>query len=93
MEHAQLKYYLGEGTVDEVLEELGKFHNSDGGFGHVLELDIRIPNSSPICSSLAFQVLRELEVSNDHDMDRSMIVYFVNSNQPDFAAGVFASSR
>ncbi len=41
-------------------------------------------NSSPLCSYVAFQVLRALEVSNDHAMFRSGIVYFVKSNQPDF---------
>ncbi len=82
LEQAQLRYYFGDGTVDEVLGELSKFQNDDGGFGHAMEPDIRMPNSSPLCSSVAFQVLRELEVSDDHEIVHSAIGYFANSYQP-----------
>ncbi|MBT3996366.1 MAG: hypothetical protein HOF01_11280 [Chloroflexi bacterium] len=83
LEQAQLRYIFGEGTVDEVLTELSKFQNDDGGFGHGMEPDIRMPNSSPLCSSVAFQVLRELEVSDDYEIVRSGISYFANSYQPE----------
>ena len=75
LEQAQLKYYFGDVTVNEVLGELSKFQNDDGGFGHAMELDIRMPNSSPLCSSVAFQVLRELEVSDDLEIVHSAIGY------------------
>jgi hypothetical protein len=52
LEQAQLRYYFGDGTVDEVLGELSKFQNDDCGFGHAMEPDIRKPNSSPLCSSI-----------------------------------------
>jgi hypothetical protein len=65
-----------------VLGELSKFQNDDGGFGHAMEPGIRMPNSSPLCSSVAFQVLRELEVSDDREIVHSAIGYFANSYQP-----------
>ena len=65
-----------------MLGELSKFQNDDGGFGHATEPDIRMPNSSPLCSSVAFQVLRELEVSYDLEIVHSAIGYFANSYQP-----------
>ena len=79
LEQDQLRYYFRDGTVDEVLGELSKFQNDDGGFGHAMEPDIRMPNSSPLCSSVAFQVLRELEVSYDLEIVHSAIGYFANS--------------
>jgi hypothetical protein len=65
-----------------VLGELSKFQNDDGGFGHAMEPDVRMTNSSPLCSSVAFQVLRELEVSDDLEIVHSAIGYFANSYQP-----------
>ena len=73
LEQDQLRYYFGDGTVDEVLGELSKFQNDDGGFGHAMEPDILMPNSSLLCSSVAFRVLRELEVSDDSEIVHSAI--------------------
>ena len=81
LEQDQFKYIFGEETVDEVLAEMSKLQNDDGGFDHGMEPDIEIPNSSPLCSSVAFQVLRELEVADDHEIVRSGISYFANSYQ------------
>ena len=82
LEQDQLRYYFGDGTVDEVLGELSKFQNDDGSFGHAMEPDILMPNSSLLCSSVAFRVLRELEVSDDSEIVHSAIGYFANSYQP-----------
>ena len=65
-----------------MLGELSKFQKDDGGFGHAMEPDVRMTNSSPLCSSVAFQVLRELEVSDDREIVHSAIGYFANSYQP-----------
>lgn len=45
-----------------VIAELAKFQNADGGFGHALEPDIRLADSSVIATSVAFQILREVNV-------------------------------
>ena len=75
LEQAKFRYYFGDGTVDEVLGELSKFQNDDGSFGHAMEPDILMPNSSLLCSSVAFRVLRELEVSDDSGIVHSAIGY------------------
>ena len=45
LEQDQFKYIFGEETVDEVLTEMSKLQNDDGGFGHGMEPDIKMPNS------------------------------------------------
>jgi hypothetical protein len=65
-----------------VLVELNHFQNDDSGFGHAVEPDIRMPFSSPFISSVAFQVLRELNVPGDHQMVRDGLDYFVRSYDP-----------
>lgn len=57
--------FLGE-SKDLVLNALDDFRNSDGGFGHALEPDLRTPDSSVLCTSIALQILRSLEVPREH---------------------------
>jgi hypothetical protein len=76
LERAQFDYHFGSGSIGEILIELAKFQNSDGGFGHGVEPDVRMPESSPFVSSVAFQVLVELGVPVQHQMVRSGITYF-----------------
>jgi hypothetical protein len=59
---ARFQYHFEDGDISEVLSELKKFQNSDGGFGHGLELDCRNPNSSPIATWVATEILSELNV-------------------------------
>lgn len=79
LERAQLDFHFGTGTVESVLIELRKFKNDDGGFGHGIEPDVRMPFSSPFSGTLAFQVLRELEVAGDDPLVRDGIDYWVNA--------------
>ena len=68
LERALFEFHFGSGSDSNVLTELKKFQNEDGGFGHGIEPDLRMPFSSPFSTSVAFQVLRELDVPGDHDM-------------------------
>jgi hypothetical protein len=76
LEQAQFEFHFNNGSVEGVLAELGKFQNPDGGFGHAVEPDVRMPESSPFISSVAFQVISELDVPTDHPMVQSGIAYF-----------------
>jgi hypothetical protein len=66
LERARYAYHFQDGTAADVLAELGHFQNGDGGFGHGLEPDVRLLDSSVIATTLAFQHFRELGVSEDH---------------------------
>ena len=76
LEQAQFEFHFNNGSVEGVLAELGKFQNSDGGFGHAVEPDVRMPESSPFISSVAFQVISELDVPADHPIVQCGITYF-----------------
>lgn len=56
LEKARMHYYFDGGSESEILKELLKFQNTDGGFGHALEPDLRTPDSSILATSLAFQI-------------------------------------
>ncbi len=79
LERAQFNYHFGTGSLKSVLIELRKFQNDDGGFGHGIEPDVRMPFSSPFSGTLAFQVSRELELAGDDPLIRDGIGYFVNT--------------
>jgi hypothetical protein len=76
LEQAQYKYHFGTGSIESVLDELSKFQNDDGGFGNGIEPDLRMPFSSPFASSIAFQILRELEVPSDNSLVQKGLAYF-----------------
>jgi hypothetical protein len=79
LERAQFNLHFRAGSLEAVLDELQKFQNDDGGFGHGVEPDIQMPFSSPLVSSVAFQVLRDVSAPTDHKMVRSGIAYFERS--------------
>lgn len=62
----RLRYaYLFEGAPKEpVLAALHAYQNSDGGFGHGLEPDIRCPDSQPVPTEVALELLDELQVTD-----------------------------
>jgi hypothetical protein len=79
LERALFEFHFGSGSDSNVLIELEKFQNEDGGFGRGIEPDLRMPFSSPFSTSVAFQVLRELDVAGDHDMVLNGIGYLERS--------------
>lgn len=57
--------FLGA-PIAPVLDALRGFRNDGGGFGHALEPDLRTPDSSALCTSIALRILRSLEISAEH---------------------------
>ncbi|QHE53943.1 hypothetical protein [Pontibacillus sp. HMF3514] len=57
LEQALFSYEYENGSADDVLNELAKFQNKDGGFGNGLEADFRMPHSSPMATSVGLQHL------------------------------------
>lgn len=56
---ARWRYHFEDGKKEEVLKTLESYQNEDGGFGHALEPDSWNPNSSPIQTWTATEILRE----------------------------------
>ncbi len=60
LERARYRFHFGGGPVAEAHAALAAFQNTNGGFGHALEPDLRLPGSSALATSVAFQLFREL---------------------------------
>ncbi len=68
LERARYAYHFEGGSAADLLDALAAFQNEDGGFGHGLEPDFRLGDSSVIATTLAFQTFRELGTASDHPM-------------------------
>lgn len=60
LDMARWKFLFENGSREEVLEELRFYQNQDGGFGHGLEEDCLNPESSPMQTWAATEILYEL---------------------------------
>ena len=65
LEIARFRHAFAGGSVEAVFDALRRYQNSDGGFGHALEPDLRTKESSALCTSIAFQVLRSAQAKPD----------------------------
>ena len=78
------KYKFENGEKDSVIEELAKYQNVDGGFGHGIEPDIRLKASSPIATTIGFQYCLKIGLSTEHKIYQKSLEYFLtNLNKND----------
>lgn len=56
-----LEIALMDEDAHRVIQALEHYQNEDGGFGHGLESDIRLPHSSAIATSVALQYLKPID--------------------------------
>lgn len=76
LEQAIYRYYFENGLKTDVLNELAKFQNEDGGFGHALELDNWNPYSNPIATNDAIKILHRLQAFDEaKDMVAGVVCY------------------
>ncbi|WP_280770335.1 hypothetical protein [Salipaludibacillus daqingensis] len=68
-------YYFNNASNIAVLNELAHFQNEDGGIGHGIEPDIRMPQSSPIATSVALQYTRNVNTPWRHPFIKSTMKY------------------
>ncbi|WP_270182248.1 hypothetical protein [Alkalihalobacillus sp. CinArs1] len=76
IDRAYFHFWNGSGSKEEVLEQLEQYRNDDGGFGHSIEPDFRLKESSPMATTVAFQFLIKLGLSKDHPFIQEGIRYF-----------------
>lgn len=60
VDFARWQFHFEHGTQEAVLHALASYQNADGGFGHALEPDAWNPDSSPIQTWTATEILREI---------------------------------
>jgi hypothetical protein len=65
LERALFAYYFEKGSRTAVLAALVPYQNSDGGFGHAIEPDMRSPASSVIGTVTALDILRRVRATED----------------------------
>lgn len=68
LEKALYEYQFERASAEPAVFALSAFQNADGGFGNALEPDMRLPDSSVIATSTAFQHFRALGLRDDHPM-------------------------
>ncbi|MCR3923298.1 MAG: hypothetical protein NUK65_12420, partial [Firmicutes bacterium] len=61
LERRLLENYFFAGSSDDVVSELIKYQNEDGGFGHGIESDFRLPLSSPMATSVGLRHLATVD--------------------------------
>ncbi|MCF6136388.1 hypothetical protein [Pseudalkalibacillus berkeleyi] len=79
LEKSLFRYYFEDGSKEDVLQASKVYQNEDGGFGNKIEPDFQLEISSPMATSNAFQIFKELELSDDHPMIREAMTYLLTS--------------
>mgnify|MGYP006276295695 CR=1 FL=1 len=82
LEAAYFGFLLGETAVAPFVAELQSFQNPDGGFGHGLEPDFWLPDSSPMATSMAFRWLTGLPVDKQLPLIQRGIDYYEATFRP-----------
>lgn len=68
---------------EAVLEVLSQYQNSDGGFGHALEPNLRPPLSSVYTTSQGLYILREVGTTGSDAVVRPAIEHLINTYVPE----------
>lgn len=61
---ARWQYHFENGGKEAVLNALSFYQNEDGGFGHGIESDFLNPNSTPMATWAATEILREIDLQD-----------------------------
>ena len=73
---ARWKYFFENGSKEEVLKALSVYQNEDGGFGSALEPDCWNPNSAPVQTWVATEIIREIELDDqEHPVIQGILKY------------------
>lgn len=73
---ARWQYHFENGSKESVLNALSAYQNEDGGFGHALEADSWNPNSSPMQTWTATEILHEIDaIDKNSDIVKSILQY------------------
>lgn len=76
---ARWRYAFEDGPREDVLTALAAYQNADGGFGHALEADCWNPDSSPIQTWKATEILGEIGMDEPgHPVVRGILRYLAS---------------
>ena len=83
LEQARYAFHFEGQTAAPILQELAQFQNNDGGFGHGLEPDMRMTQSSALATTLGLSILHEVGAGSDDPMVQSAMGYLMGSYEAD----------
>ena len=76
LEKSLFQKHFDGGSDQAILNELRKLQNEDGGFGHGIESDFRLPYSSPMATSVGLRLLAEIDsLEESKEMIKAAISY------------------
>lgn len=79
LDFARWQYHFEKGSKEAVLNALSHYQNQDGGFGHALEADSWNPNSSPIQTWTATEILHEIDFTDpSHPIISGILSYLAS---------------
>lgn len=82
LERALLLALFEGGRREDAISEIAAFQNDDGGFGRAIEPDFRLPDSSPMATTVAFQALADVAATPLEDVSRRGVGYLVETWDP-----------
>ncbi|WP_066894697.1 hypothetical protein [Clostridium nigeriense] len=81
---ARWKYLFENGSKEDVLTALRVYQNEDGGFGNALEPDFWNPNSSPVQTWVATEIIKEINLKDkDHPIIQGILNYLASGKDFD----------
>lgn len=84
------KCLFENGSKEDVLTALAAYQNEDGGFGHALEPDFWNPNSSPVQTWVATEIIKEIGLEDkSHPIIQGILRYL--SSGKDFDGHTWAN--
>ena len=83
LEHLRFHHHFVEPILEEVVAELAAYQNPDGGFGHAIEPDFWLPDSSPMATTVGLQIAVELELEASHPVVRAALQYLRSTYDAD----------
>jgi len=78
IERRLFEYYFVNGNTDGVFHAVYAYRNLDGGFGHGMEPDTASPESQPLFSIMALEILDEIACLNAELIERDFMPYFLS---------------
>lgn len=79
LDSARYRYRVGDGEARAIVTALRPYQNDDGGFGHGIEPDLRVPDSTAIATWMAFQYLNDAGETVSHDVIERALHYFIDT--------------
>jgi hypothetical protein len=82
LDQALFAFWFAGGAPDAVVAELRRFQNDDGGFGHGIEPDFLLGDSSALATTVALQYAGFLHLPAEHPLIRDAVRYFLGALEP-----------